>query len=111
MKIQKYMDRMSNSPPQARCVDELHSKNWKRFAGWTEMTFNQQTQCLRQFLLFKFSMDPQNACMLPGIGAKRKYRNNAQWIGFELTDAEMERLVADVMREYADAIHQPAPAQ
>ena len=111
MKIQKYMDRMSNSPLQARCVDELHSKNWKRFAGWTSMTFSQQAQCLREFLLFKFSMDPQNVCMLPGIGAKRKHRNNAQWNGFELTDAEMERLVADVMREYAEAIRQSAPAQ
>ena len=78
------------------------------------MPFKQQSDCLRSFLLFKLSMDPQMRCMLPGVGDKRKARNNAQWIGFELTDDEMERLVANVMREYAqasEAMHQPTPAQ
>ena len=114
MRIQKYMDRMPHPPLQATSVDELLSKNWKSFAGWPLMTFNQQTKCLRAFLLLKFSMDKDMRCMMPGIGVKRKHRNNAQWIGFELTDAEMECLVADVMREYTqatEAMHQPTPAQ
>jgi hypothetical protein len=114
MKIQKYMDRMSHPPLQATSLDELHSNNWSRFAGWTTMTFNEQTNCLRTFLLFKFSMDQDMHCMMPAIGVKRKHRNNAQWIGFWLTDAEMERLVADVMRQYTQATEpmiQPTQAQ
>ena len=46
-------------------------------------------------------MDPKELSIRPNIGAKRKLRNNTQWTGFELSDAEMERLVADVMRQYA----------
>ena len=52
--------------------------------------------------------------MQPMIGAERKPRNNAQWTGFELTDFEMEVLVANVMDAYAqasEAMHQPTPAQ
>jgi hypothetical protein len=114
MRIQKYMDRMPHQPLQATSVDELHSKNWKSFAGWPLMTFNQQTKCLREFLLLKFSMDKDMRCMMPGIGGKRKHRNNAQWIGFELSDVEMERLVADVMHQYTQATEpmiQPTQAQ
>ena len=103
MKTQTYMARMLNPPLQARSVDELHSKNWKKwFAGWTSKTFSEQSKCLRLFLVFKFSMDPKELSMQPDSGAKRKLRNNAQWIGFELSDAEMERLVADVMRQYTE---------
>ena len=75
------------------------------------MAFKEQSDCLRSFLLFKFSMDPQMRCMLPGVGDKRKARNNAQWMGFELTDDEMERLVANVMCDYAQALEAIAQSQ
>ena len=115
MRARGCMRNMTHLPLQAREVDVLHSKNWRKFAGWHTMTFNEQTNHLRDFLLQKFSLDPDMRCMLPGIGARRLPRNNARWIGFELTDVEMERLLKDVMSQYAQAVeqasHQPTPAQ
>ena len=73
------------------------------------MTFNAQCKTLRAFLLFKFSLDPDLQVMDPGVGAKRLTRTNSQWHGFQLNDADMECLVVDVMREYAEVVDQLRP--
>ena len=79
------------------------------------MTFDEQTNHLRAFLLQKFSLDRNMRVMLPARSARRLPRNNACWIGFELTDDAMERLVKVVMSEYVQVVeqvlHQLTPTQ
>ena len=108
MRTRGHMDKMQNPPLAAYSVDELHSKNWNTptplgFACWTTMSSNHQAHCLRSWLLRKFSMDPNGHRMLP-VSGKRKHRNNAQWTGFEMNDAEMESLVEHVMIQYRHAV-------
>ena len=57
----------------------------------------QKSHFLRLFMLAKSSLDPRGRCMTPGVGSKRKPKNDAKWVGLFLFDQEMENLVADVM--------------
>ena len=38
--------------------------------------------------------------MLPGTGCKRKRRNEAGWIGFELNDEDLDLVIRDTMETY-----------
>ena len=39
--------------------------------------------------------------MLPGPGSKRKQRNEAGWLGFELSDRDLDRVVMETMDAYS----------
>ena len=101
-KMRPYTDRMPHRPCQALDAKEFLSKNWRMFIHWTSLTRNEQTQCLRNFMLSKFSLDPYKRVMNPGPGHRRKRVNNARWIGIDLTDDEMDRVVDEVMRGYTE---------
>ena len=53
----------------------------------------------------KFSLDPQLRCMLPGVGRKRKVRNEMSWRGFEMADAELDAVLDEVMGVYVLEVH------
>ena len=64
------------------------------------MDLHQKRQRLRDWMHEKFSLDPEGRIMLPGPGMTRKIRNDAQWIGFELDDLQLEQILEDTMETY-----------
>ena len=98
------MAEMQRLPLQATSLDEFHAKNIKDFVGWLQLSDDRQHLKLREFLLWKFSLDPAYQVLVPLPGAKRRARNNAQWHGFRLIEKDMKLLVTDVMRAYAQAM-------
>ncbi len=73
------------------------------------MSTRQKRQRLRKFLFKKFSMDKEEKCMMPTDSRKRKRRNDAQWIGFELTDDQLEQVIRDTMEAYLEHREHPQP--
>ena len=112
MRTQGLLEKMPEKPRVVADDDHgdlFHSQYWKKFlnaavAPWSEMTPQQKRTHLRSWLFKKFSMDPRGECMLPGLGAKRKIRNEASWRGFEINDTELGELVQAVMDDYFRAI-------
>ncbi len=104
MSARGHMQNMVYMPKQSTDVDELHAKNWRVFKGWGSKSPDQQTEHLRKWLLHKFSMDKQGKRMDAIHESERKPRNNAQWEGFEMKDAELEGLVEQVMLQYRQAV-------
>ena len=83
----------------------FHHQNWTKFAGmcdppWRDMSIPQKRCIVRNFILNKFTLDPQHICMYPPYGAKRKMRNDACWPGFWLSDEELDDIVHRLMSAY-----------
>ena len=98
------MAEMTYLPRQAKSLDEFHGKNVTKFEGWLRKSYIQQYLTLRTFILAKFSLDPKYEVLVPSPGAPRLARNNAQWHGFKLIDADMNVLITDVMSSYAQVM-------
>ena len=100
----KCFDKMDAKPNSAD-PDQFHSNHWKKFSegcepGWLQMTIPQKTKYLRSWLVTKLSLDPKLKCMLPEPGCKRRPRNDMSWRGFEISDAELDVVLAEVMEAY-----------
>ena len=101
--------------PAAADPAKFHSAHWVRFiegceGPWLQMSIPQKTKHLRWWLMKKFSMDPNLKCMLPGPGqptCKRKPRNEMSWRGFEMSDAQLDAVVAEVMEAYQLGLSEP----
>jgi hypothetical protein len=100
------MQRMQNALPEAATnAAEFHHRFAKMFLKnceppWFERNTTEKLEYLRSWFISKFSLHPKNACMLPGPGKPRKKRNDACWLGVEITDEEMEQVVTDSFRLY-----------
>lgn len=101
----KIDERMEVKPRATHDKEWFHHIYWKKFAGacprpWMEMTPSEKKRQTRAFIVQKFTLDPKGRCMLPPSGHKWKTRNDASWLGFWLTDAEVDQLVLEVMSAY-----------
>ena len=89
--------------PKGAAPTEFHGTYWRKFLKpdecWNTMSTSEQTQHLRAWMVVKFSLHPQNQCMLPLRGVKRKKRNDACWTDFWMTDQELDNLVSAVIQE------------
>ena len=100
----KFFHKMDAKPLSAD-PDQFHSNHWVKFCQgcdpeWLQMSVPQKTKYLRSWLGKKLSLDPKLKCMLPEPGCKRKSRNEMGWRGFEMSDAELEAVLAEVMEAY-----------
>ena len=92
--------RMTTIPKGAEPT-QFHATCWRPFTkdiDWAAMSIPEKSKHLHAWLFMKFTLSPQSLCMLPGCGVKRK-RNNACWLGFWMTDRELDVLVHEVMQE------------
>ena len=99
------LQRMPVQPKTATVPEEFHSKFGKLFGQgchppWLQMTLPQRGTRLHSFLFTKFSLDKKMKCMLPRPGSPKKPRNEACWLKFWLSDAELTSVVAETMEEY-----------
>ena len=109
MRTRGCFSEMQYLPRQAISLAEFHRRNVTNFEGWLRKNYIQQCVTLQTFILAKFSLDPNYEVLVPSPGAPRLVRNNAQWHGFKLTDADMSVLVDDVMIAYAQAMSSSEP--
>ena len=96
---------MANGKPRAANPDKFHSDHWTRFVKgceppWLQMSDSQKAKHLRSWLVHKFSLDPDERCMLPGNGRRRKKRNDIGWVGFEMSDDDLDTVMAQVIAAY-----------
>ena len=92
--------RMKTIPKGAE-PKKFHATCWRPFTkniDWVTMSIPEKSNHLHAFLFKKFTLSPQNLCMLPGRGIKRR-RNDACWLDFWMTDRELDVLVHEVMQE------------
>ena len=99
------LQRMPVQPKTATVPEEFHSKFGKRFGQgcrppWLQMTLLQKDTRLHSFLFTKFSLDKTMNFMLPRHDRDKKPRNDAGWLEFWLSDAELTSVVAETMEEY-----------
>ena len=96
--------------PKGADPEQFHGTYWRKFLKpddcWNTMSISEQTQHLRQWIVKKFSLDPEHLSMTPLRGIKRKPRNDACWVGFWMTDQELDKLVSEVIQE----VHVTSPA-
>ena len=97
--------KMANGKPKAARPDKFHADHWKRFVKgceppWMQMSVSQKAKHLRSWLVHKFSLDPDDRCMLPGNGRRRKTRNDIGWVGFEMSDDDLDTVMAQVIAAY-----------
>ena len=102
---QKGFFQQMDAKPLLSNPDQFHSNHWVKFSegckpSWLQMSIPQKTKYLRSWLVRKLSLDPKLRCMLPGKGCKRKQRNDMAWHGFEISDAELDAVLAEVMEAY-----------
>ena len=88
------------TPKNSQDVMSFHQSNWIQFVlladnRWLAMSDDQKRDHLRVWLFRKFSVDMRNVTMLPDDPNDRR-PNNAGWIGFYMTDAELERVVNEI---------------
>jgi hypothetical protein len=103
---QKIEERVTDPPEAATSLTAFHKKNWTNFVGmcprpWAELSFAEKKNVVRRFYFRKFTLCPRETCMLPCVGQKRVQKNNARWPGFYLTEVEFNKLIDDIMTEYA----------
>ena len=89
--------------PKGADPKAFHATCWRQFTknidSWTTMSLPEKSKHLHSWLFAKFTMHPKNLCMNPGPGFKRKFRNDACWLGFWMTDQELHELVKEVIQE------------
>ena len=89
--------------PKGATQTEFHSTCWTQFTKnieWTRMNNQEQYEHVQQWLFWKFTLCGKGTCMLPNVSMKRKWRNDARWPGFWMTDDELQKLVKEVMDEH-----------
>jgi hypothetical protein len=103
-----YRGRCTKVPRTASDPIRFHQRNWTKFtenmlSSWGDMSMSKKRDHLHEFLTKKFSLDPSHdpQVMTPGKSCKRKKRNEAGWLGFYLSDAELNELVDDIMKDYS----------
>jgi hypothetical protein len=104
------VQKMQNPPQTAVVATWFHKIFAKKFLQkcnppWNERSQSEKFQYLREWFLLKFSLHPQNICMLPRPGEPRKTRNEAAWLGVEITDQEMEKIIDDSFTFYIAESH------
>ena len=100
MRNNGYMTRLMATPKNSQDVMSFHQSNWIQFVlladnQWLAMSDDEKRDHLRVWLFGKFSVDRRNVTMLPDDPNDRR-PNNAGWIGFYMTDAELERVVNEI---------------
>ena len=99
-----FFDRM-DAKPNSAAPDEFLTNHWVKFAEgcnpeWLQMSMPQKTMYLRSWLVKKLSMDVNGKQMLPVCPSKRKARNDMCWLRFEISDCELDTVLAEVMAAY-----------
>jgi hypothetical protein len=100
-------DRLVGIPPQAAWDKEFfHHRFWKKVVKycpprpWLSLTLEEKGAHLRAFFFRMFTLDPFNRCMLPSVGMKRMNRNDASWVGFWMTDTELDGVISAALCAY-----------
>ena len=86
-------------PVAAEDPIEFQSQYGCHFQTWGDMTILEKKQCLHDFFLWKFSVDPKHLSMLPRQGCKRR-PNLACWTGFWTSDGELDNVVNETIKAY-----------
>jgi hypothetical protein len=69
--------------------------------NWLRMPISAREARLFCFLYELFTTDPNRRSMLPA-GGVTPGRNNACWVGFYLSDEELEVLVVETFKSYVE---------
>jgi hypothetical protein len=101
---------MQNPPQSSKVATWFHHVFAKKFLQrcnppWYERSTPEKYEYLREWFLLKFSLHPKNICMLPRPGEQRKTRNEAAWLGVEITDQEMKQIIDDSFDFYIAESH------
>ena len=89
-------------PLAARNTTKFHRVYWTAFqevcgAEFHSLSYDEQRTALTNFLLKKFSTDPEGKQMKPPAGKKRK---TLSWQGFWLSDEEAKDIVETILQCY-----------
>ena len=100
-----FFEKMNEWKPNRADPNKFLSKYWFPFVRdldppWLKMDIIQKSDHLKSWLLNKWSVDPKKKCMCPR-GGKRLRCNDMGWPRLEMTDAELDEVVREVMEMYA----------
>lgn len=105
-----YIDRMPKPTICSKDPEKFHREYWHKFMKfvqdpWLEMTVSQKQEHFKRWLFRKFSLDKDRRNMLPvgwpyDVTRVKRDGNEARWIGFWLSDMELDRLVVAIFDAY-----------
>ena len=105
-----YIDRMPTPTTCSRDPEKFHREYWHKFmkfveGPWLIKTVSHKQEHFKRWLFRKFSLDADDRNMLSvgwpyDLTRAKPSGNEARWIGFWLSDTELDHLVVEIFDIY-----------